>query len=256
MRQEGGLESSRADLHHPDRGGDDAIVRQKLSDQVFERLWHMIETGELAPGDALPSERALMDRFKVGRPAVREALQTMANKGLISISHGERSRVNQVTAGIAMGQIDDIAKLLLSRDPTTLDHLKQVRKLLEAGTMRLAAERCTTADAAELRAISHSQRALLDQDRAFIEADIAFHVRIATITGNPLIEAVTKAMLTWLFDYYKPMLRWEGRETTTMREHDHMVDLLEAHDVEGAANLMLAHLNRSDPLYDATQERA
>ncbi|MFN4172777.1 MAG: transcriptional regulator NanR [Pseudorhodobacter sp.] len=248
--------STRADLSPHDRDNGDIIVRQKLSDQVFDRLWHMIETGELSPGDALPSERALMDRFKVGRPAVREALQSMANKGLISIAHGERSRVNKVTADMAIDQIDDIAKLLLSCDPTTLDHLKQLRKLLEAGTMRLAAQRCTAADAADLRAISTTQRGMLDQDRAFIEADIAFHVRIAAITGNPLIQAVTQAMLTWLFNYYKPMLRWSGREHTTMREHDHMVDLLEARDVDGAVALMLAHLNRSDPLYDATQERA
>jgi len=89
------------------------IVRQKLSDQVFDRLWGMIQSGELAAGDTMPSERALMERFSVGRPAVREALQMMANKGLISISHGERSKVNQLSAGIAVNQMDDIAKHLL-----------------------------------------------------------------------------------------------------------------------------------------------
>ncbi|MEN8831387.1 GntR family transcriptional regulator, partial [Pacificibacter sp.] len=72
------------------------IVRQKLSDQVFDRLWDMIQTGELSAGDFMPSERVLMEKFGVGRPAVREALQMMANKGLISISHGERSKVNKL----------------------------------------------------------------------------------------------------------------------------------------------------------------
>ena len=242
-----------ASLQGLDEASDDVIVRHKLSDQVLEKLWHMIETGELAPGDTLPSERALMDRFKVGRPAVREALQSMANKGLISINHGERSRVNQVTAGMAMHQIDDIAKLLLLRDPSALEHLKQLRKILELGTVRLASERCTAQDAADLRSIVADQRGKLAQDAAFIKADIAFHVRIAAISGNPLIQTVTQAMLVWLFDHYKPMLHWSGREQTTMREHDHLVDLLEAHDADGAEAMMLAHLNRSDPLYDATQ---
>ena len=68
------------------------ITRQKLSDQVFDRLWEMIVSGELKPGDTIPSERKLMERFAVGRPAVREALQALANKGVITISHGERSR--------------------------------------------------------------------------------------------------------------------------------------------------------------------
>ena len=68
-----------------------SITRQKLSDQVYERLWSMIVLGELAPGDPLPSERFLMDKFGVGRPAVREAMQTLSNKGVITISQGERS---------------------------------------------------------------------------------------------------------------------------------------------------------------------
>lgn len=226
------------------------IVRQKLSDQVFDRLWGMIQSGELAAGDTMPSERALMERFSVGRPAVREALQMLANKGLISISHGERSKVKQLSAGIAFEQIDDIAKLLLSAEPSNLDQLKQLRKILEAGTVRIAARDCTPADIAKLRGLVESQREKLGQDRAFIEADIAFHVALAEATGNTLIQAVTKAMLSWLFQYYKPLLHWSGRESTTLLEHDHIVDFLENHDVEGAAKMMGDHLGRSDPLYE------
>jgi len=233
-------------------GVDAPIVRQKLSDQVFDRLWAMIQSGELAPGDAMPSERALMERFNVGRPAIREALQSMANKGLISISHGERSRVNKLTAGIAFDQVDDIAKLLLSSEPSNLEHLKQLRKILEAGSVQITAERCTPADIAELRALVEDQRSKLGQDKAFIEADIAFHVTIAKMSGNPLIQAVTQAMLSWLFEYHKPILHWTGREDTTLLEHDRIVDFLEAHDVSGAMKMMGDHLSRSDPLYEVT----
>ena len=49
------------------------IIRRKLSDEVFARLKALIETGELQPGDEMPSERMLMERFQVGRPAIREA---------------------------------------------------------------------------------------------------------------------------------------------------------------------------------------
>ena len=77
------------------------ITRQKLSDQVYERLWSMIVSGELSPGDPFPSERFLMNKFEVGRPAVREAMQTLSNKGVITISQGERSRVNELEATIA-----------------------------------------------------------------------------------------------------------------------------------------------------------
>ena len=229
---------------------DAPIVRQKLSDQVFDRLWAMVQSGELSPGDTMPSERALMERFNVGRPAVREALQSMANKGLISISHGERSKVNKLTPGIAFDQVDSIAKLLLSSEPSNLENLKQFRKILEAGSIQIAAGNCTPKNIANLRALVEAQRNKLGQEKAFIEADIAFHVAVAALTENPLIQAVTQAMLSWLSAYYKPVLHWSGREDTTLMEHARIVDLLEAKDVSGAVRLMGDHLNRSDPLYE------
>ena len=48
---------------------DDKIVRLKLSDQVFRRLRQLVASGELSAGDVVPSERALMERFGVGRPS-------------------------------------------------------------------------------------------------------------------------------------------------------------------------------------------
>jgi GntR family transcriptional regulator, sialic acid-inducible nan operon repressor len=234
---------------------DDVIVRHKLSDQVFEKLWHMIETGELLPGDAVPSERALMDRFKVGRPAVREALQSMANKGLISINHGERSRVNQLTASMAIRQMDSIAKLLILKDPKALDQLKEMRKLIELGTVRMAAERCTAQDADELREIVSRQQRKQDKGDDFVKDDMAFHLRIAAISGNPIIHAATQAMLAWLFEHHKPMLRWSGQEQTTIFEHGRLIDHIEKRDVDGAEAMMLTHLNRSAPLYKTTQEK-
>ena len=58
-----------------------------MSDEVFDRLKAMIVSGECGPGGSLPSERELMARFGVGRPAIREAMQALANLGLVTISH-------------------------------------------------------------------------------------------------------------------------------------------------------------------------
>lgn len=225
------------------------ITRQKLSEQVFDRLWEMIVSGDLSPGDTIPAERKLMEKFGVGRPAVREALQMLENKGVITISHGESSRVNELNANIVMGQVDRIAKLLLSADPTNLDHLKQLRRILEVGTVRAAASKCTEDDVRNLRALVDTQERQAEAPQKFIQTDIAFHTAIATATRNPLLQAVTKAMLTWLFEYYKPLLHWSGRENTTIVEHRKLVDHLAAHDAEAAAKLVLHHLDRSDPLY-------
>lgn len=225
------------------------ITRQKLSDQVYDRLWEMIVSGELAPGDAIPSERGLMQKFGVGRPAVREALQALAGKGVITISHGERSRVNELSATMALGQVDEIAKLLLSSEPSNLEHLKQVRKILESGSVRIATENADAEGIAGLRGILDRQRAHQQNPKGFIQADIDLHVAIAEMTRNPLLMTVTRAMLDWLFAYYKPLLQWTGRENTTLMEHTKMVDHIEAGDADAAAALMRGHLSRSDPLY-------
>ena len=226
------------------------IVRRKLSDQVLQRLREMIRTGELKPGDAMPSERALMERFGVGRPAVREALQSLHNSGLITISHGERSRVNAITAGSVLDRSDEIAWLLLDSVPSNLEHLKQARRMFELGLVRLAAEKATDEDVAELRDLVARQRALLGTDAVpFIQTDMAFHARIAEIVGNPIIAAVSAAMLRWLFEYHTALLHWSGKEDVTLAEHERIVDLIAAHAAEGAVAMMRDHLDRSLDLY-------
>ncbi len=230
------------------------IVRKKLSDQVFDRLRHMVVSGEFKPGDSMPSERELMIMLSVGRPVVREALQSMANKGLITISHGERSRVNELNADIALNQIDDIAKLLLNAEPGNLEHLKQVRQILEVGTVKIATEKATTEDVSELRALVEKQRENIGDTRAFIQSDIDFHLKLAEVTQNPLLRAVTNAMLSWLLEYYRPLLHWSGREETTLLEHGHIVELLENKDGQGAEAMMMDHLNRSNPLYSSKKD--
>ncbi|WP_299934486.1 transcriptional regulator NanR [uncultured Pelagimonas sp.] len=227
-------------------GSGTKIVRLKLSDQVFLRLREMVASGELAAGDIVPSERALMERFGVGRPAVREALQAMQAKGLITITHGERSRVNALTAGVAFKQLDDIAKLLLSSEPANIDHLKQVRHFLEVGAVGIAASKCTSKDAADLADLIEAQRKELGNADGFMKADIAFHTRVAQISGNPLIHSITEMMLTWLFEYHSSLLLWSGREETTLQEHGVILRCLKENDVDGAVHAMQAHLDRSD----------
>lgn len=229
-----------------DAGTGSKIVRLKLSDQVFDRLREMVASGELKAGDTVPSERVLMARFGVGRPAVREALQTMQNKGLITITHGERSRVNALTAGLAFNQLDDVAKLLLSREPDNIEHLKQVRHILELGSVQIAAKKCTAKDAAELADLIEAQRQQLGNAEAFMRADIAFHTRLALIADNPLSHSITEMMLTWLFEYHSTLLIWTGREETTLKEHTLIVERLKANDAKGALKAMEDHLNRSD----------
>ncbi|HSI41349.1 MAG TPA: transcriptional regulator NanR [Xanthobacteraceae bacterium] len=227
----------------------ETIIRRKLSHEVFDRLKAMITGGELSPGDAMPSERDLMDRFGVGRPAIREAMQALANIGLIAISHGERARVQQLTARSLFQQVDLTASMLLSASPDSLEQLKQARRFFERGMVREAAVRATRDDVARLRATLDQQAKVVSEPDLFISADMRFHAQIAAISGNPIFEAVSEAMLGWLRQYHTEMLTWTGRENLTLVEHDLILGYIEAHEPEHAEAAMVKHLDRSSALY-------
>jgi DNA-binding FadR family transcriptional regulator len=225
------------------------IVRTKLSDEVFARLKSLIENGELKAGDDMPSERELMERFGVGRPAIREAMQALAGKGLVEISHGERAKVLQVTAESIFRQVDLPAKLMLSGSSDSLEYLKSARIFFERGMVREAAARATAQDIIELRELVERQSRNIGDSELFIDADMAFHQKIAQISGNPIFAAVSGAMLGWLKSYHTEMLIWTGRENFTLAEHEEIIRMIEKGDADLAEKAMIKHLERSRALY-------
>lgn len=229
------------------------ITRRKLSDEVFDRLYAMLLNGEYRPGDSLPSERQLMEKFGVGRPAVREAMQSLARFGLVSIHHGQRPTVTMPTASGVLSQIELTAVHMLSSSPQSLEQLKEARAFFELGMVARAAEKATHEDIARLENLLEAQRAQLNIDAgAFIKADMSFHAAIAEITGNPIFIAVSNAMLNWLANFHTSSLHWKGNEHATLEEHTRILDAIRSHDGDAATREMRAHLDRARVLYSLT----
>lgn len=222
------------------------IVKRKLSDDVLERLMLLISSGELAPGDIFPSERKLMEQYGVGRPAVREAMQSLQSAGLIAIQQGQRAKVTQPTALSIFSQIDIAARHLLNNSPGSLENLKDARLLFEVGIVRRAAEEPLPEDIERMQtALTLQEQFFHTQPDKFVEADIAFHIAIAEATKNAIFVAISRSMLRWLKQFHTNIVRRDGKEPVTMKEHQRIFEMIVAKDPDGAARAMTDHLNRS-----------
>ncbi|WP_119153422.1 transcriptional regulator NanR [Caldimonas tepidiphila] len=225
------------------------LHKRKLSEQLCEQLLARIRGGEFAPGDALPSERELMEHYGVGRPAVREALQSLERSNIVEIAQGERARVAVPTAQDLIAQLAGGARHLLRIQPGTLAHLKDARIFLETGMARLAAQQAGEADVARLRRRLEEHRAAMDDLQHFLARDMAFHREIAAISGNPIYPAIVEALFGWAGEYYQKLVRAPGAERLTLAEHERIVDAIAARDPQAAEDAMREHLTRANQLY-------
>jgi len=225
------------------------IERRKLYQDVMDRLVLLIREGNFEPGDRLPSERELMERYAVGRPAVREALQNLEWMGIITISHGERPRVAEPSFSALMGRLQVTTSQILQHSERSLEELKQARLLFENQMVRLAAEKATPDDVARLEARLEAHRASLPDMTNFLTLDMAFHREIAAITGNSIFPALSEAIIGWLGEFYLELVRAPGSEELTLKEHRKIIDAIAARDGNAAVVAMTEHLTRANALY-------
>lgn len=223
--------------------------KRKLSQDVREALLSSIRAGTLSPGDPLPSEREMMRRFGVGRPSIREAMQSLETAGLVDIRHGDRARVAEPSIARVADQAGETIRHLLLNSPADFEHLKDARTLIEAEHARLAARRRHASDIARLRRIVEAQEAAHDHPGEFVALDGEFHREVAAIAGNPLLTALTSAVFSWLSEFHPRSVRVPGLEALTLAEHHLILGAIEAGRADAAAAAMRDHLGRANALY-------
>ncbi len=200
-----------------------------------------ILTGRLPVGATLQGERMLASAHGVGRPMVREALRSLAGRGLVEISPGRGTFVKGVTG---FGRLDSVD---LMRE-STARQLVEARVILESQTCRLAAVRATELEievmAATLKRLSMSMEAV---ERSRL--DLAFHLTIARASHNPVLEAMLRSIAPLMVEL---MMRSIGDGTTAELSHPRHQECLEAirhQDGDAAERAMVAHLRVADVSY-------
>jgi GntR family transcriptional repressor for pyruvate dehydrogenase complex len=165
----------------------------RISDAVAEDLEARILEGSLKPGDRLPGERELAVELGVSRPSLREAIQKLVSKGLLTTRHGGGTFV---TDRLEAPFVDPWQEML-DGHPMLQSDLLEFRHMLEGQAAFLAAERATEADIKRLDAAYAALDVGYDADdfTRCIDADVAFHQAIAEAAHNVLIAHVTASLL-------------------------------------------------------------
>lgn len=214
---------------------------QKLYVQVENALSEDIADGIYRPGDSLPPERDLMERFGVGRPSIREALFSLARRGLIEVGSGRPPRVVEPNFDVVLGELDILARQALGNN-ANIFHLMELRRIIESALARKLANDVTNAQIDELRGYVERNEAALGNLNKFWRTDSEFHNAIAAMNGNPLLPTIVDSILSWLIDNRRVTISQPGSDRLAYEHHKAIFDAIAAREPDQAEKAMTAHL--------------
>src|SRR6266540_1650066 len=216
-------------------------VRQaRVSGEIVSQIERAIFATELSPGDRLQSERELAEQFGVSRITVRDALRVLEARGLIRVKVGAMGG-----AFVADANTDRVAEsisTLIKLKRMTLSELAEARKVVEAATAELAAQRADAASLSRLQQHVDRARPLLREPITHADASMDFHVELARAAGNEVLYATVEAYRELLVPSIRD-LRDEKSGRATQKAHEELVEAVRRHDPEGAREVMLLHLS-------------
>lgn len=207
-----------------------ATLKEKLKpkDQVIQYIRHGLQTGEFAPNTKLPSERSLATKFNISRSAVREALKSLENYGLIKTLPQSGSVIVELDIQAIDGLLSDVIKL----DSADFASLIEMRVILEVNSARLCAIRRDINDMNSIRQALDLYTEIYNSPTATIEerssADFAYHRAIAAGSKN--------SVLCSMLIFITPDLMIKYREEQICSDNDDSSSTFASH------NLIFQHI--------------
>jgi DNA-binding FadR family transcriptional regulator len=220
-----------------------AVKIAKGPETLAGMLRDSILSGEIAPGAAFAPERMLVEQTGLSRATVREALRILETEGLVVSRPGRNggARVQPLNDG-GVAKAVQVYIRGLRVDGVTL---RETREVLEGATARLAAERRTAADLAEIARISARLEAAIDDVSRLAEENALWHIAVAKAGHNPLLTAFMKSISNAISHPAgvedDTSLSREGR-ASLIRAHRRVVEAIAARDADAAERRMLRHL--------------
>jgi GntR family transcriptional regulator, transcriptional repressor for pyruvate dehydrogenase complex len=232
-----------------------SVMREpSLSDQVAEQLTEAIVTRKIKAGERLPSERDLGDKFKVSRTVIREAVRSLAARGLVRVTSG---RGVEVTEFRSSGVTASMRLLVRGHDGLDYGKVNEVRTAVEVQVAGLAAQRATPADIERLKEICDSHQRSLEQGdtRAASELDFQFHRELTRSSGNELLLAMLDSIGDVLREVRNQSMAEPHVGEDGLRAHRRILKFVSTGKVDGAREAMIEHLAEAERVWRGGEER-
>ncbi|MFY9646578.1 MAG: FadR/GntR family transcriptional regulator [Terriglobales bacterium] len=224
------------------------VRTSRLFEQIVQQVEDSILKGHLKPGDQLPAERDLAQRFGVSRTAVREAVKTLREKGLVEAYSGRGTFITNGTSQAIRQSLDLMIRINQQEGSA---NLAELRLVLEPEIAGLAAQRIEDQLLVTMReTVAVMDRSLSDPD-GYVEADLDFHLALAEAAGNPLILSLLDSIVGLLREQRSWIFKVEGGPERGQFHHKRILAAVEQRDPEAARQAMRAHLHQV--LQDSSQ---
>lgn len=227
------------------------MSENRLYQTIASKILKLIESGEFPAGTRLPGERDLAERFGVSRVTIREAEIALEAQGWIVIKTGSGVYVQPRPLNAQGGALPDVSAF----------DLTAARTVIEAEAAALAAGRLTDADIDELDALVTAMSDPAATEEMASEYDRRFHLAIARISGNPVVEYCIQ--LIWRMRNELPRVRQvyahvcHQHDDTRTEEHAAILEALKTRDPAAARNAMRNHFQRLfESMLEATENQA
>lgn len=223
---------------------------RKSSFLLAEHILRDIVMDDLQPGDALPPERVMVEKYAMGRGTVREALRLLEYQGALQIRPGLNGGPFVTNPGA--GHFASTIAFLMQINRTPFKAIVEVRSAIEPMISRLAAERISQAALDELRRTVDEMLSIVERDkdgsdsgahRDFNELNTRFHNVVAWSSGNSLFRYLADSLLDLMDGAVVGMRYHEKSRRGVIAAHETILAALEAHDGDAAATAMRAHLD-------------
>lgn len=213
--------------------------RGRASQRIVDQLRQSIRAGELTPGDRLPAERDLCERYGVSRVTIREALRSLEASGLVNIrlgSHGGAFVTSPTAESVAVTLRDYFALSAIAPQ-----EIHELRGLLELAIVPLACERASDSDIEQLAGAYRELEDAWHEGQDTPHSVRAFHAQLARAAGNTAAEVILSP-LYGSATHAAPETRQGGVE-----DHRQLLEALRERDSDRATTIMRALLTAAAP---------